>query len=263
MSIPIQFGLFWSGKKMSYLRYMTFKSLRHFHPDSKIRLYVSDFKSDDVAWWVEKQDFQGACEYKDYFEELGKLDIEIVQFDTYRDYLPNFQSDFFRWWYLKEHGGFYLDTDQIILRSFKDLPLDVNLIYSTYKTVSCGLYAPVGVIGASKDSIVVDKVNNNIKKFYSKNQYNSIGPEMFRTILGDISEPSSFNSPSHFFYPVKESWEVTDMYAKQIKIPEDSFALHWFGGNAWSQKYNDVFSKEFAEQTDDTISNLVKKFGWL
>jgi mannosyltransferase OCH1-like enzyme len=63
---------------------------------------------------------------KDYLPELGKLDVEIVPKENFAKYAPNHQSDIFRYWFLKEHGGFYLDTDQIILQSFKSLPLKDN-----------------------------------------------------------------------------------------------------------------------------------------
>jgi hypothetical protein len=180
----------------------------------------------------------------------------------FKKYLPNFQSDFFRWWYLKEHGGFYLDTDQIILKSFSSLPLDNNLIYSQYKVISCGTYAPVGVIGASKDSKIVLNVNKHLTNFYKKDQYNSIGPDMFKNVLAEMSEPNIFNAPSHYFYPINESWLITDALAEKIKISEESFAFHWFGGNPISQRFNKVFTREFAMENDDTLSTFVKQFNW-
>ena len=70
--IDLKFGLFWSGADMSYLRYLTFASLRKFHPNSTIELYISEgYTTDGFNWNVEKQDFQT----NDFAQtvELGKL----------------------------------------------------------------------------------------------------------------------------------------------------------------------------------------------
>ena len=59
MSIELKFILWWSGSGLSYLRYLTFKTLRHFHPNAPIQLLVGDvFKKEDHKWNVEKQDFE-------------------------------------------------------------------------------------------------------------------------------------------------------------------------------------------------------------
>jgi len=73
---------------------------------------------------------------KDYMGELGKLGVEMVKVDLFSKYAPNHQSDFFRWWFLKNFGGFYLGTDQIILKPFNSLPLKHKFIYSSYNVAS-------------------------------------------------------------------------------------------------------------------------------
>ena len=145
---------------------------------------------------------------------------------------------------------------------FSELPLDNNLIYSKYNAVSCGIYAPVGVIGASKDSKIVSSVCKHLETFYKKDEYNSIGPDMFKKVLSEMSEPKMFNAPSHFFYPISESWLITDALVEKIKISNETFAFHWFGCNPKSQRFNNVFTKEFAMENDDTLSCFVKQFDW-
>jgi hypothetical protein len=71
---------------------------------------------------------------KDYFDQLSKLNVNIIETERFDGYAPNFQSDFFRWWWLGEFGGFYLDTDQLILKPFSGLDLDSHFIYSSYGT---------------------------------------------------------------------------------------------------------------------------------
>ena len=263
--IGMNFGLWWSGSKLSYLRYLTFKSLRHFHPKSKIELFVgSESKKDGHKWWGgEKQEFENPEDIgKDYIEELEGLGVEVHRVDWFSQYHPNFQSDLFRWWYLKSYGGFYLDTDQIILKSFEKLPLDYNLIYSGYKADSCGYYTPVGVIGATSDSKVVDYVFNNLTSYIDVNSYNSAGPFMFREVMCKMKwDEKIFNAPSVCFYPIDDSYKVVDVYSGKFKVPTESFALHWYGGSPKSQEFNKNYNEFFAKNSTDTISCMLKQRG--
>lgn len=258
--INLKFGLFWSGSKLSYLRYLTFKTLRHFHPEAEIELYIAEkAKKDGYQWSCEKQDFESEIEGKDYIEQLKDLNVKIFQGTFYEQYLPNFQSDFFRWWWLKSKGGFYLDTDQIILKSFKDLPLDNDLIYSGYPAKSCGYYTPVGVIGASKDSEMVDWIVKLLPQFVNFNNYNSAGPFMFRSMLGMKKwKEKMFNAPSEYFYPIPESYLVKNIYDGSFNIEKSAYALHWYGGHPDSQKFNKEFTENFAKESKDTISKMLR-----
>ncbi len=264
--IELRFGLWWAGSKLSYLRYLTFKTLRHFHPDSKIELFVNDqCKKKDYCWNVEKQDFENPeAIRKDYIDKLTDLNINIKHVDFFSQYLPNYQSDLFRWWYLKSYGGIYLDTDQIILKSFKTLPLDCDLIYSGYSAVSCGYYTPVGVIGASKQSEIVGEIVKILPRYIDPINYNSAGPFMFRDMLGQRKwKDNMVNTPSHYFYPVAESFDVFKIFNGSLNAPRESFALHWYGGSPSSQEFNKRYDEQFAKNSTDTISCLVREMGLL
>ena len=264
--IPLNFGLWWSGSKLSYLRYLTFKSLRYFHPKSNIQLFVgTEFRKDGHTWRDEKQEFEEPDGIKkDYIGKLKDLNIEVHRVDWFSQYAPNFQSDFFRYWFLKSYGGFYLDTDQIILRSFAELPLDNDLIYSGYKAQSCGYYTPVGVIGAIKNSEIVDFIMRYLSKFVDINNYNSAGPFMFREVLGHQEwKDKMFNAPSNYFYPISESYMVENIYSGDLKVSNDSFALHWYGGHKLSQEFNKKYTEEFAQKSNDTISRFLRDRGIL
>lgn len=262
--IPLRFGLWWSGGKLSYLRYLTFKSLRHFHPDSKIELFIgSKFRKDGHCWWGgEKQDFEEDDNIENnYIDFLDNLNVTIHKVDWFSQYHPNFQSDFFRWWYLNIYGGFYLDTDQVILKSFKDLPLDNDLIFSAYQAKSCGFYSPVGVIGASTKSEVVQFVKDNLINFLDTNSYNSLGPFMFRQVLmmDRNWKDKTFNAPSNLFYPIPDSYLINLIYNGEFEINKKSFALHWFGGHSKSQEFNKKYNENLAKKENDTISKILRE----
>lgn len=261
--INLNFGLWHSGGKLSYLRYLTFKTLRHFHPHSRIQLYYSK-KFTTNGENKNQEFFSQNSVSKDYFGELKKIDVEIVRFDYLGKYDPNFQSDVFRYFFLKNHGGFYLDTDQIILKSFKDLPLNkYEFIYSCYQVVSSytfdNMFCPVGVLGADKDSKIIEYINRELEKYYRVNDYNSIGPWMMLDIVNKVNMSKAFNAPSHYFYPVPICDYVNSICDGSLKINKDNFALHWFGGCDRINKFKNKYTEEFAKTSNDTISKFLRE----
>lgn len=262
--IDLNFGLWWSGSNLSYLRYLTFKTLRHFHPDSRIQLFVADkCRKKGHNWAREKQEFESNSITENYMDHLKDLDVEVRNVDMFSQYAPNYQSDFFRWWYLKNFGGFYLDTDQIILKSFETLPLDNKLIYCSY-----GNYSPVGVIGGATDSEVIKYIVSALPNHYDPNDYNSCGPWMFRDIMKQVDMSEGFNAPQNYFYPISTSEEVPSIYSGNVKISKgkvdnysEVYSCHWFGGHPDSQKFNAKYNEGFAYASDDSISRYLKEEG--
>lgn len=207
-------------------------------------------------WNREKQDFEDPSSVPvDYISRLASIDVEVVELDAFEQYAPNYQSDLFRWWFLQNNGGFYLDTDQIILRSFASIPLKHKIIYCTYNG-----YCPVGVIGAQKDSKIVGYIVKNLPRYSNPSDYNSMGPWMFRDVLNKMgASEQGFNAPSTFFYPVPFSDMVPRVYDGSMMISPNSYALHWFGGHPKSQAFNKHYTEEFATHSEDTISKFLRK----
>jgi len=266
--INLNFGLWWSGSKLSYLRYLTFKSLRYFHPHSRIQLYTSGTfekrATSPVKSSREEQEYNDASsDYEDYMGELKDLDVEIVTTSKFSNYTPNHQSDFFRWWFLQEHGGFYLDTDQIILKSFRSLPLNYKMIYSTYRVNSPyalgDIFSPVGVLGSYPDSKVAKKIYKSLGDHYDKDDYNCIGPLMFADFVERHEILDGFNAPSSYFYPAPICDYTDKIYNGEFKLDKKSYALHWFGGYGKSQEFNKSYTEEKAKVSNDTISQFLRR----
>jgi hypothetical protein len=265
--IPLKFGLFWSGTNLSFLRFLTFVSLRKHHPNAEIELWVSSKSNSATKWKGETQDFQRERESSDssypicYISELEALDIKVIKKDLFPTYAPNYQSDFFRWWWLYNNGGFYLDTDQIILKPFNDLLGAGDFIYSMYGAISCGIYSPVGVIGSKKHNHLIKEIMFELPNCYDANNYNSLGPFMFREIFNKNSERWAkkcklFNAPPSYFYPFAESRLIKNAYNSNIHLTGESYALHWFGGHNTSQEFNKSFTEQSLFENEDTISLL-------
>lgn len=262
--IPLQFVLFWAGGKLSYLRYLTFKSLRHFHPTEKIELYIShEFNKGVHNWGCEKQDFENENEGKDYLEELSKININVkhVNFIGSPEFCPILQSDMFRYIYLRSEGGCYLDCDQLILKPFDSLPLDKEFIYSRYLEQQCGDYCPTGVFLMKKNSPIASIMLKYIGRYYNPNNYNSSGPFMFREAIKEMDLSNSFNAPFQYFYPINSSKDVGKIYNGQVRLTEESYALHFYCGHPLTQEFNKNYTEEFAKKSKDTISVFCRENG--
>jgi len=261
--IELRFGLFWCGGNISYLRYLTFKSLREFHPDALIVFFVSKNGNRDIHNWnVEKQDFEEESS-KNYLDDIKELGVNVYEIDYFSspDYCPIYQADLFRWWWLFNFGGIYLDTDQIILKPFDTLPLENEFIYSRYSEPQCGDYLPTGVLGLRKESVIGKVAMDNVASSYSPNSYNSSGPFFMRHLINKIDLSNAFNAPSNYFYPILSSMYVNNIYDGKFKLPEDSYSVHWYGGHPCSQEFNRKYDESFSKDSIDTISCFLKQKG--
>jgi SAM-dependent methyltransferase len=254
--IPKLFHIFWCGNEMSFLRYLTILTAKHHNPDWEVHLYLSD-KYTHQTWQCEAQDFQQTFT-DNWLEQAKQAADHVHNYDKHPEVAPNFQSDFFRWDTLLEHGGFYLDADQLILKSFNDL-LKHNFIYALYEG-----NGPVGVLGAVPGCRPVKFIHNRLQKYYNPANYNSIGPQMFTPVMNEMMRKDwfphsgSFNSKK-LFYPIPHSHLVPKIYNGQHVIPKESYALHWFGGHPISQEFNKNFSKRSLKTGNDTISKYCRE----
>jgi len=267
--IDLNFGLWWSGSKLSYLRYLTFKSLRHFHPHSRIQLFTTNAVDTGSNSGISHHDFLDPnLTQIDYMSRLVDLGVEIVHVNakSLGNFYPHQQADIYRWVYLKKSGGIYLDPDQIILKSFKSLPIKkYDFLYSSYKVDSPfamdGRFSPIGVLGASPNSKVVSNVSSVIMDYKKDGDYNSMGVVMMSDVIGRFDFSEGFNAPSNYFYPAPICDYMNGIYDGTKDIPEDSYALHWYGGYEPSQKFNKRYTEEFSKSSKDTISKFLRGRG--
>lgn len=260
--IPKIFHLFWCGGPISFMRYLTFLSMKKTNPDWEIWLHLGGEFTTQVRWDIEKQDFQSDIK-GDYTEATKSLCSKVLIYDKHPEAAPNFQSDFFRWDILDEVGGFYMDSDQIVLKSFNDFS-EQEFVYASYGRCGRLPYGPVGVVGAQPGNAMVQFIKGMIVKKYNPNNYNSIGPYMFAAALEIAEQQDWFKNmktlnTGHSFYPMPYSYHVQQIYEGKYKTAEGAYALHWFGGHPNSQKFNEGYAPEVAQTSDDEISRLARE----
>ena len=81
--VPKLAHFYWGSDKMSFLRYMTIKSFKKYNPSWSVCLYVPKELSNGATWSDQSHrcDFSDYSSEKDYFEEVKKLPIKIVEVD--------------------------------------------------------------------------------------------------------------------------------------------------------------------------------------
>jgi hypothetical protein len=257
--IPKIFHLFWSGGPISFMRYATFATLRYHHKDWVINLHLADkFIKNDWANEHISQDFSKSG-ILDYSPAIRELVDNVRHYNLHPDKAPNHQSDFMRWDVLDEEGGFYLDTDQLILRPFNDL-CGHRFIYSNY-----GNYVPVGVLASEPKLPITHHIRMTLASTYNPTDYNSAGPTMMMKIVKTrplaFKEAGIFNS-ERLFYPVYP-WEeeFKGIYDGTFTIPSTAYALHWFGGHHLSQEFNRTYVDADVKHGVDLISKTLKDLG--
>jgi mannosyltransferase OCH1-like enzyme len=255
--IPKTFHLIWSGGPISFLRYTTFATLRHHHPTWQIKLHL--FNKFGIADWDHEnisQDFAKAG-IRDYLPNIRKLVNEVCPCNLYQDMAPTYQTDFLRWDILDTQGGFYLDTDQVILKPFDDL-CNNRFVYSDYED-----YTPTGVLGAEPRLPLSNLVRYSVAATYQISDYCSTGPHMLLNITKKYPElfvESGILNTGRLFYPVYP-WEEAfkGIYDGSFVTPASSYALHWFGAHNLSQDFNVAYSESCVKDGTDEISRSLKR----
>jgi len=260
--IPYIFHLFWAGDHLSYLRYLTFKTCRLKNPDARIILHHSSSYAKNINWTREKQDFQTDMG-PSYFDKLKDLNVEIVPYTKHTELQPNYQSDFMRWECLYQDGGIYADTDQIFLKSFNNL-LNCDFFYCSY--FARIIYYPVGLIGSISGHFIPAQMIQLTKQHLNTNEYQSIGPPLFRALMThpqvapQILSQGIRNYPQEYFYPAPEPDKYCEaMFEGNGPDVTKSYALHWFGGYSKSHEFNSKYTETLVKSSNDTISTLIRE----
>lgn len=234
---------------LSYLRYLSMMTFRHFHPDWAIRLYTG--KSNTVVQWggTERQDFSSYTG-DDWLPRLSSLRVDMREFDR-PELNPNYVSDVFRWWALAD-GGWYFDTDQIFTANFDKISYEYDVVYGGRTHKYCG------VVGACRGSELVRKMTDlQAERLGSIKHYCDIGNWLWTEVLnGYRGQDKVFQTPDKYFYPVTDSHMVKDrLFSGATDIGKiGGMAVHLFGGHPDTQ----VFNATFDGTGQDSISKYLR-----
>jgi len=276
---------FFSGTKLSWMRYMTMYSFRKMNPTWEIVFYHSNVSKDYTSdlFVNNPQDFIGANSGKDYLSLLPALNIDIREPawpEKYKNQVakldPVNEADLYRLYQLSIDGGFYCDTDVLFFRSMDDLYSKVSgfdVLYHEYPANddTGQWWMTVGFLACTPGSrFFLDLFELGITDLRTDN-YQSNGVLLFYRLLknknftriGDklktlYPEIKFYNMPTDIIYYY--DWlQIEKCWNNKFGIesfPRESIGYHWFGGHKASQKFNVLLNEENFHEHKNTFTKI-------
>lgn len=249
--IPRTLFLYWGGRKLSWLRYLTVVSFAKHNPDWEIKVYYPVVPAVSHTWKTKEQTIQYVGE--DYthklteYAELIPFDVETLGFS--REMPEVHKSDVFRLWALHEHGGVYSDFDILYV---KPMPRVKVRWYSRHPSEG---HFSVGLLAAPKNDNLYAELLELARNSTGTTKYQVFGATLWHRVADDrLIE--GWNIPTNFVYSC--NWrEAEKLFTSNEDLPPDAVGVHWFAGamGEWESK----LTPETYEGYDSTISNLIKE----
>lgn len=254
-TVPKRMSFFWASDSLSWVRLMTLKSFRHYHPDWEMVLYQT--KPEGKKTWrsSELQDWE-IYKGPDYSDRLPELDIKTVDWEPpFPDLAPAHASDLCQWELLSWGGGFYSDMDILWVKPIPyDSFRDADVIYC----LSEG-YVAIGFFGATQDNPLFQDILTSATTGYSPGRYQNTGAEAiyrlagmtvpgwgkmhrpgdvsFRKIRRGYPHLRFVEMPQETVYPFFYE-RVERIFKHNLELPEECLGIHWFGGSTLGQEFN-------------------------
>jgi len=241
--IPKQLSFYWSGKNISWLRYLTLYTVKLFNPDWNIRLYVgpAPVTTGRRPWTTGiKQDFF-IYKGKNYWSEVEKLDIQIIDWtlqppsdyngdrNKFNTLHPPQLCDLFEWETLYVHGGFFADMDIIFLKSLN--PLYDQIVESDADSVVCyyrNMFR-IGFTAAKQGNKFYKDLFYTALRLTNDKQYESCGAFSIYGMMG--MKDRYLRNPGHLLNEIKRNnyyKQILDRYNTSKFFNLDKHNLyHW------------------------------------
>lgn len=241
--------LYWGrNKPLSWLQYLTVKSLRYHNPDATINVWYPKSTSADANWNTPEQNnnYTG----KDWFDALDANIIEAPDFLHGIDGASEVhKSDVSRWYFLSL-GGYWSDFDVLYTRPlsvFSNSEYDVAVYRCPGRTCSVishrlvyseeqwfGKWLRIGFMSAQSDAgkAYFEKIHFDSIKNLNVHEYQSAGSDTARK-----HEPVGLNVKwvtEDVVYPI-HSQDITGMWKTGVYNGTDAnIGIHWFAGSPLS-----------------------------
>ena len=159
----------------------------------------------------------------------------------------------FRYKFLYEHGGLFVDTDIVLL---KDFNLDKKYIFISELNEVGNVIATNGLIysqsGTSSGKIWSEAIDNISYRNKARVKHGETGPELI-TYLVNKYNLEEYVLPPNAFCSV--GWHETDKLIDGTQLPEDVIGLHLFDAQS---SLNDIDKKTYPHVS--IIEQLKRKY---
>lgn len=261
---------------MSFLRFMTLLSCRHYNPDLEIVLIRND-KCSNPSWNTTEIQDKTIYNGINYIEAIKYLNITTKQlnFDFFKKLDKNISDihtkDILNWYLLSKFGGIVADMDILFTSSVIPTIENLNLekvdifltCYEHYKN-----YIPVSIMFGTANTFFKDVCDQAIKN-YDSSVYECCGTNCIKQ-NGLVEIQNAYTNlkvkkmPVELFFPFFTLGfnNAISYFFETIKLdilPKENIGLHWYGGNITSQKYNNKLNHLNYKDFDCTICYFIEK----
>lgn len=276
--IPKIIHFYWGNEKLSYLRYMSVFSFRKLNPEWKIKIHIPLILNTNPPAWDSIHQKNSSID-KDYFEELAKLDVEIIKQDFSEDFdnaaHEVHKCDFLRWKILATEGGVWSDIDILYVKPIDELVENVDEEYQ--KSIDIFLCSfkkskhAIGFLMSAGNNPFYRKMHELSKEAYDETQYQCIGGNLLNINFhsqAKIRKQFKVGSIAYFINPIcvyalqEESIPVffstpTEDTMKLIDDP-GLIGFHWYAGHPLAQELESRLDNSNVDQFDNFLTEIIK-----
>jgi len=267
-------NFFWSGKRMSFMRYLTLASFRHWNPNFPITLWSTAINCQSKTWASKERD-DGQYAGPDYMPQVEALNIQRKTWVQPRGGLTHTHaSDLFRWELLSTDGGFYCDMDVLWVRSMEPLYAKHQQADAIFCMECGGTLCAIGFFGASSGCPIFGDIRTAALRNYTPGLYESAGAVSVSRAAGldhDVHAGQKIVPAFCKRYPELRIVQVPDetlyhfdcntypaIYDTTAEVPEGVVGIHWFGGAQASQKWNNLLTADNLHEFDNTFCKYAR-----
>lgn len=259
--IPKIFYSYWDGNKLSYLQYLTIVSFINLNPDWKVKIYMPIKRYEHNSWITNenKDKYFG----KDYFNELYKLNIEIIKIDFNKIGFKNdvsevIKSDYLRYYLLGNFGGLWSDMDILYIKPINDIIIEevygdkdnINTVIDFHEHFSIGF-----LLSSPNNDFFLNLVSQCLTNYDSTN-YQTFGKVLIGKLYKNIIDVKNkypnlniLNINHDTYLPIKWN-EINNIFYNDYsdRITNYAIGIHWFNGSSISKKFqNEFYSNNFSK----------------
>lgn len=249
--IPKVMNFFWSGPRMTFMRYMTLYSFRHWNPNFRMVLWHPSDPCMGKTWSSVELDDTGYSG-EDYLPRIENLNIDRRAWSPMFEGLSHSQaSDLFEWHLLSTIGGLYCDMDVLWLQPIESIREAFWRSDVLYCLESDGKMFAIGLLGASPRCPMYQDIYLSAIRNYNPDRYESAGTFAVYKSTGGAYKGLSVIECYKTRYPGLSISRLPDIslyqfdcrsyqqiFTSTTNVSERCLGLHWFGGGPVSQQWN-------------------------
>lgn len=269
-SFPKILHLYWDLSTFSYLHFLTIESFNKYHDNWDIRIHYPKKRNENIDWHTDEQKVKLTC--KDYFQALKQFNnVSFHEINIEVDFLKNasevIKSDYYRYYLLYTYGGVWSDFDILYINNIFDIiKEDLNNIIFRCQ-IENHKYYPIGLFCSQKDSKLFNFILKQCENFYNKDEYQSIGSEMWNKLFPTECQIYEIDSKTkildHEFYLPLNAEEVDDIFQNinNITFGKNTVGVHWFNGCDMAKKYQNQLDERLENfQPKCLMDNLIQEY---